>query len=256
MSQVESTDGPGRNGIPAPTVFWHDPNRRRDEVRWLEPPLDLEDGSGDGNRAEALLTELRRVLPGLPLTTWRLLWKYYTLARAATHDLLALERECRHALAARNRVAEQRRAEIEAELRQLKEQRQSVEQELNEALPQFAEAAARAGIECEPDPEKVQHALYDAAPTIDELAGRYGIGPATDGKQSPLHRVLAALFSILAPIVSGFVLALCLGTLVGILSLTDLQRNDRIGSLLLAAGLGSEERRVGKECRSRWSPYH
>src|SRR5256885_9545145 len=25
---------------------------------------------------------------------------------------------------------------------------------------------------------------------------------------------------------------------------------------LLAAGLRSEERRVGKECRSRWSPYH
>ena len=23
-----------------------------------------------------------------------------------------------------------------------------------------------------------------------------------------------------------------------------------------AAGLRSEERRVGKECRSRWSPYH
>ena len=25
---------------------------------------------------------------------------------------------------------------------------------------------------------------------------------------------------------------------------------------LYAAGLRSEERRVGKECRSRWSPYH
>ena len=23
-----------------------------------------------------------------------------------------------------------------------------------------------------------------------------------------------------------------------------------------ATALGSEERRVGKECRSRWSPYH
>ena len=30
------------------------------------------------------------------------------------------------------------------------------------------------------------------------------------------------------------------------------------GQMLLSAtwGLGSEERRVGKECRSRWSPYH
>ena len=41
------------------------------------------------------------------------------------------------------------------------------------------------------------------------------------------------------------------------------QHGDRSGDLLLAGGLGaaeqdarSEERRVGKECRSRWSPYH
>ena len=27
-------------------------------------------------------------------------------------------------------------------------------------------------------------------------------------------------------------------------------------SSVIAAGLRSEERRVGKECRSRWSPYH
>ena len=29
-----------------------------------------------------------------------------------------------------------------------------------------------------------------------------------------------------------------------------------IAALLLLALLRSEERRVGKECRSRWSPYH
>ena len=28
------------------------------------------------------------------------------------------------------------------------------------------------------------------------------------------------------------------------------------GALLLMSALRSEERRVGKECRSRWSPYH
>src|SRR5574341_2413887 len=30
----------------------------------------------------------------------------------------------------------------------------------------------------------------------------------------------------------------------------------RAGSKLLAKAARSEERRVGKECRSRWSPYH
>ena len=29
-----------------------------------------------------------------------------------------------------------------------------------------------------------------------------------------------------------------------------------VGTLIAASKLRSEERRVGKECRSRWSPYH
>src|SRR2546430_12244889 len=28
------------------------------------------------------------------------------------------------------------------------------------------------------------------------------------------------------------------------------------GTVLVGEGMRSEERRVGKECRSRWSPYH
>src|SRR2546425_4395657 len=34
------------------------------------------------------------------------------------------------------------------------------------------------------------------------------------------------------------------------------QDTEVIGATHLAHGLRSEERRVGKECRSRWSPYH
>ena len=30
----------------------------------------------------------------------------------------------------------------------------------------------------------------------------------------------------------------------------------KVSSELLQSGIRSEERRVGKECRSRWSPYH
>src|SRR5260370_3751127 len=37
----------------------------------------------------------------------------------------------------------------------------------------------------------------------------------------------------------------------------DLQRSRRTQSdTSIAVGARSEERRVGKECRSRWSPYH
>src|SRR2546430_11797776 len=43
------------------------------------------------------------------------------------------------------------------------------------------------------------------------------------------------------------------GRIVGILEGKAAER-ERIG--LMMAGARSEERRVGKECRSRWSPYH
>ena len=29
-----------------------------------------------------------------------------------------------------------------------------------------------------------------------------------------------------------------------------------LGGILVSSKMRSEERRVGKECRSRWSPYH
>ena len=37
-----------------------------------------------------------------------------------------------------------------------------------------------------------------------------------------------------------------------------MQRVDSLENTLMLGGIGgrSEERRVGKECRSRWSPYH
>src|SRR5256885_13947280 len=38
------------------------------------------------------------------------------------------------------------------------------------------------------------------------------------------------------------------------LKIMDLQSAQQLGEI--AAAVRSEERRVGKECRSRWSPYH
>src|SRR2546422_11434512 len=38
--------------------------------------------------------------------------------------------------------------------------------------------------------------------------------------------------------------------------LNDLAFNDAPDLIQMGAPLRSEERRVGKECRSRWSPYH
>ena len=38
--------------------------------------------------------------------------------------------------------------------------------------------------------------------------------------------------------------------------ITESVRNGLMGEMLFADDLRSEEHRVGKECRSRWSPYH
>ena len=49
------------------------------------------------------------------------------------------------------------------------------------------------------------------------------------------------------------------GTIQRVLKLIQLYRGLVLFTLLLAAVTvltRSEERRVGKECRSRWSPYH
>src|SRR5256885_1535634 len=53
--------------------------------------------------------------------------------------------------------------------------------------------------------------------------------------------------------------ALCaflVGAAVGGRILADAGAQSQIRSAISAFGLRSEERRVGKECRSRWSPYH
>jgi len=38
--------------------------------------------------------------------------------------------------------------------------------------------------------------------------------------------------------------------------LVEIDENVRGGDVFVLQSIRSEERRVGKECRSRWSPYH
>src|SRR5690554_874901 len=62
------------------------------------------------------------------------------------------------------------------------------------------------------------------------------------------HRVETAI--VIITDVSGSCLKQCLSYLIGILQRSI--RNQFPDKILFR----SEERRVGKECRSRWSPYH
>ena len=75
-----------------------------------------------------------------------------------------------------------------------------------------------------------------AAEAVDcylDVARGFGVDPAT----------FAVAFTLSRPFVTS--------SIVGATSTAQLET-----ALAAAAGLRSEERRVGKECRSRWSPYH
>ncbi|MDQ3812557.1 MAG: hypothetical protein M3347_01245 [Armatimonadota bacterium] len=92
------------------------------------------------------------------------------------------------------------------------------------------------------NPHLVERALQDSAPSLEDIAGQYGMEPAADKKRSGW---LERLFVALAPMVSGFMLALCLGTLVGLVNLRILRSADVrfmdyvpfIGALLLGSVL-------------------
>ena|SRR2546421_7814454 len=64
----------------------------------------------------------------------------------------------------------------------------------------------------------------------------------------PLREVAGANF-----VLGG---AIGIGSAFTVMALTAVRRSTGYVDLLFPAAARSEERRVGKECRSRWSPYH
>jgi len=64
--------------------------------------------------------------------------------------------------------------------------------------------------------------------------------------ESTARKITGVLFAQQSLASAGFIAAATLNSIVG----KELSQNPSW------AGVRSEERRVGKECRSRWSPYH
>ena len=90
--------------------------------------------------------------------------------------------------------------------------------------------------------------------TVNVAVSHFFLGSVADGND--LHLEVQALASQRVVAVNGDVIA------VQITDGDDLHLAVRRGSVELHAhfqlvnAFRSEERRVGKECRSRWSPYH
>jgi hypothetical protein len=223
-------------GGPSPLTYWWNPPSR--ELVWQLPLLPLQDGLPGAVPPEELLAALEGEVPAQRLKFWLLLWRYHTRARAALSELLAIEREARAKLEERGRELLRQQGQFQA----LERQREALSAEAQAARTAFGAAAAAAGLACEARPEAVERDFYDRVmPTLNELAGEHGMGPVHEtGPQWPpwLRQLLVGPLRVLAPVVAGLILALTMGTLIGLLSVVDLQRGDRLRQLLLAGLLG------------------
>lgn len=86
------------------------------------------------------------------------------------------------------------------------------------------------------NPQCVEAALQNEVPDLDSVAGQQGVSPIP--RSTLWSTILTFFMQFLAPLVCGFMLALCLGTLVGILDLDDFSRRDSLPKFILSAALG------------------
>lgn len=259
-----------------PSLFWSSPLTDRDELNWFVPPLPYIQEADAAT--VAMLSEFARTMEHQPRRAWLLNWNYRTRSAAAAAEQVHVEQEAQAFQARLNRQSERELIRLDDDMVRLDDQRQALERQLMEAQNAFAEAAARAGLHCEvplPEaepaparlpfwrsnrskaeeqeeeeygidsstehpgkitPQVVEDALLHSGPSQDELAGEYGIAPV--GREDMLARILSFFMQFLAPLVAGMMLALCLGTLVGILDIDTLQRPDSAAQLILSAALG------------------
>ncbi len=258
-----------------PALFWNAPLSGQDELNWFVPPLP-HSASADA-QAETMLAQFGQMMNDQPRRAWLLQWNYRTRSAASAAEQAHVESEANTQLVRLKTQAEREITRIDAQMTRLNAQQQTLESEFLTAQNRFAESAAKAGLHCDVtlpapevtparsrwrrrnnaddaneedtyddapedaplgkiNPQVVEDALNNAVPTLQEMAGEYGVGPI--GHSDMLSRILSFFMQFLAPLVAGMMLALCLGTLVGILDIDTLQRSDSAPQLALSAALG------------------
>ncbi len=194
------------------------------EILWYNPPLP----TSQGRRGE--LAEMVRSLAGTlgerSQRGWFLNWTFQSRAAAAQEESETLERDSRNFLKTETERAEPEKRRLDADIARLVEERKGLEKSLEAQQEDFAEIAGRAGLVPETGAvsiQRIEAALQRQMPSLERIAGQHGVSPAH--RDTGLGKVItSALFGFLAPLVSGFMLALCLGTLVGLVDMKALKR--------------------------------
>lgn len=261
------TSSSAQNIKPDHALFWNSPLAQQGELNWFVPPVPSQ--SSETDSTQRMLSELGEMMEGEPKRAWLMKWNYRTRSAASAAELEHVEHEAHEEIARHTAKTDRDLHQIDTEISLLNNVRQELEKDLVDARNAFAEAAARTGFHCvaenqpsdaapgrrqnknapppEPSgptmvsiarisPQVVEDGLMNSVPTLQEMAGEHGVGPIHNG--GPMNLILQFLMQVFAPVVAGVMLALCLGTLVGILDLDTLQRSDSAPQLALAAALG------------------
>lgn len=196
------------------------------EILWYNPPLPTSQRRRD--ELGALVSSFTGFLGDRSPRGWFLTWTYQARAAAAQEEAERLEQESRTLLKAEIERADAERHGLEAEIARLTADRTRLETTLEDQQERFAEITGRAGLIPEPGSVTVQGVemgLRKETPSLERVAGHHGVSPAHH-ESGILRQLSTGLFGVLAPLVSGFMLALCLGTLVGLVDLKALKRSE------------------------------
>lgn len=196
------------------------------EILWYNPPLPTSQKRRD--ELGTMVSSFTGLLGERSPRGWYLLWTYQSRAAAAQEEAERLEQESRAFLKAEHERAAAERAALDAEIARLSGERARLETTLEAQQERFAEITGRAGLIPEAGPvtvQSVESGLQRETPSLERVAGHHGVSPAHIDN-SLFKTISTALFGFVAPLVSGFMLALCLGTLVGLVDLKALKRPD------------------------------
>ena len=246
----QTVDAPVRTSL-----FWN--GKPENEVIWHIPPVPSVDRpEEDPKRNEMMLDNFLKLIPDQPQRAWLLKWQYLTRAAAAANEHLDVENETKRHLARSQQISEQETARLDLHIQSLRSRLKDQQANISDTRQELAESAAKAGISLDlsytpstnpnsttstaSSPEitaqLVDEALDAEVPELHELAGQHGVQPPRQGDF--MSMLISFVMQFVAPFVSGSVLALCLGTLIGLMNIDTILRADGLARIAVSAALG------------------
>lgn len=243
-------EAPVRNSL-----FWG--GKPENEMIWHTPPIpSVDKPEEEPKRNELMLDNFLKLIPDQPQRAWLLKWQYLTRAAAAATEHLDVENETKRHLARSQHLSEQETARLDSHILSLRSRLKDLQSDISITRQDLAESAAKAGISLdlsytsssnskstgptatssEITAQLVEEALSAEVPELHELAGQHGVQPP---RQSDFMSMLISfVMQFVAPFVSGSVLALCLGTLIGLMNIDTILRPDGLARIAVSAALG------------------